>query len=494
MLLMLLFFFGKNIKAQDMLGVTLGNYSGVTSLMVNPAMIANTRYYLDINLVSADFFFKNNFAYIPGSDITIYKIIRDPNSIPTYEPRGLNFKYYDNKDLKFTTISSKIMGPSAMFQYGKHAFALSTSFQVFSNANRIPYEMPLLGYYEMDYPELYGVNFKDYDISQTAAAWMDLGLSYAYTLYEYMDQKITIGLTLKYIWSYSGFYVEANNIDYMVVNDSTMNIHNMNASVAFALPLDYNEPDQMMNDPFFKGHGFGADLGVVYVKKKSVDIERWNDLCEQQFDNYVFRIGASILDFGSITYKNNAQLHSYDDVSVYWQNFDTINYSNLNQLMSDLSMVFYNGDPNASYRADHFTLGLPTAVSVQADVNVYKDFYASGYWIHPLQFNLHAMRRAALVAVVPRYETKNLEFSLPVSLFEYKYPRVGLSARFWFVTIGTDRLGTWLGLANLDGMDFYASIKFGFGKGQCHSKFKGACNDEKYTRKSKKLRNKNNLF
>lgn len=489
-----LLIFNKSIQAQDMLGMTLGNYSGVTSLMVNPAMIGNTRYYIDINIASADLFFRNNFAYIPGSDISIYKIIRDPNSVPTYPPKDLNFTYYDNKDLKYTTFSAKVMGPSALLQYGKHTFAISTSAQVLSTAHRIPYEMPLLGYYEMDYPELYGINFKDYDISEASAAWMDLGLSYAYTVYEYLDQKITVGLTLKYIWSYSGFFVDAKNIDYMVINDSTMNIHNMNGSAGFALPIDYNDQNQMVNDPTFKGHGFGADLGIVYVKKKDIDIKRWDNLCEQQFSNYIFRLGVSVLDLGNISYKSNAQLHSYDDVSVYWENFDTINYTNLNQLMGDLSRVFYNGDPNASYRADKFTIGLPTALSVQADVNIYKDFYASGYWIHPLRFNLQSLRRPAQLAIVPRYETKNLEFSLPVSLFEYKYLRMGLSARFWIFTIGTERLGTWLGFANLDGLDVYASVKFGFGKGQCHSKFKGACYDENYKRKNKKLRNKNNLF
>ncbi len=62
-------------SSQEMLGVTLGNYSGVSSIMVNPAMIANTKYYLDINLVSADVFFRNNFAYIPASDASIYSLI-----------------------------------------------------------------------------------------------------------------------------------------------------------------------------------------------------------------------------------------------------------------------------------------------------------------------------------------------------------------------------------------------------------------------------------
>jgi hypothetical protein len=159
-----------------------------------------------------------------------------------------------------------------------------------------------------------------------------------------------------------------------------------------------------------------------------------------------------------------------------------------------MSTLFY-GDPSASYAGSMINIGLPTAVSVQADYNIYKNFYAAGYWIHPIRFNMHALRRPAQVAVVPRYESQYFEVNLPISVYEYKYPRIGLSARFWFFTIGTERIGTWLGLSNLDGLDIYASIKFGFGKGNCRNRFKSACIDEPGRRKkNKKNYNKNIVF
>ncbi|RLD33020.1 MAG: hypothetical protein DRI72_05890 [Bacteroidetes bacterium] len=486
--------FSKTGHTQEMLGVTLGNYSGVASLMVNPAMLANTRYYLDINLASADFFFRNNFAYIPASDASIYSIIRNTDNLPTYGPDDLNFTYYDNKRLKFNTLSTKVLGPSVMLQYGKHAFALSTGAQLFTSANRIPYEMPLFGYFGMDEPSLHNINYIDYNIDANVAAWMNVGGSYAYTVYEYLDQKITFGGTVRYIWSYAGAYMESSNVNYIVLNDSTINIKNLNGVGGFALPIDYSTSDQMVNDPFFKGHGFGVDLGVVYVKKKNIDLDRWDELCEQEFDDYIFRIGVSVLDLGTMTYKSNAELHSFDDVSVYWESYDTTGYTSINQLMGDLSGLFYNGDRNASYRGNKIKIGLPAAVSVQVDYNIYKNFYASAFWIHPIRFNMHTMRRPAQVALVPRYESKYFEFSLPISVYEYRFARVGLSARFWFLTIGTERLGTWLGLANLDGLDIYASIKFGFGKGFCRSKFKGACNEDSYKKKKRSKINKNLVF
>ncbi|MEE4260623.1 MAG: DUF5723 family protein [Bacteroidales bacterium] len=479
--------------SQEMLGVTLGNYSGVSSILVNPAMIANTRYYLDINLASADVFVRNNFAYIPSSDASIYSLIRDRDNLPTYGPNNdVNFEHYDNKDLKFATISTKVMGPSAMLQLGKHAFALSSSAHVFTSANRIPYEMPLFGYYGMDTAFLHNINYKDYDIDANTAAWMDVGLSYAYTAYEYLDQKITVGATLKYIWAYAGVYAESSNADYIVLNDSTMNIKNLNATTGYAVPVDYSGGDQLFNNPFFKGHGFGMDLGVVYVKKKKIDTERWNSLCEQEFDDYVFRLGVSVLDIGNISFKDNAELRSYEDAQKYWVDYDTMGFTSINDLFVGLDDVF----DQSSLQANKFKIGLPTAVSVQADYNIHKNFYAAGYWIHPLRLNSHTMRRPAQIAIVPRYETKYFEVSLPISVYEYRYPRVGLSARFWFFTIGTERLGTWLGISDLNGLDIYASIKFGFGKGNCRIRFKSACIDDNSgrKRKSKSNYNKNIIF
>ncbi len=143
---------------------------------------------------------------------------------------------------------------------------------------------------------------------------------------------------------------------------ATINIKNLNGSAGYALPVDYADSDQTVNDPLFKGRGFGVDLGVVYVKKKRIDSERWDRLCGQEFDDYVYRIGVSILDVGNLTYKNNAELHEYDNVSAYWQNYDTTSFTSIDQITSDLSYLFY-GDADASFAGNKIKIGLPTAVS-----------------------------------------------------------------------------------------------------------------------------------
>jgi hypothetical protein len=75
--------------------------------------------------------------------------------------------------------------------------------------------------------------------------------------------------------------------------------------------------------------------------------------------------------------------------------------------------------------------------------------------------------RPAQLSVTPRYETQYFEVNLPVSLYDFRYPRMGVAARIWFLTLGTDNLLGFLNLTDFTGFDLYVSVKFNFLKGKC---------------------------
>jgi len=474
-----LFCFQPHLFAQEMLGLSQGNYSGVNSILSNPAMLTNTRNYFDINFIGLDFFTRNNIVYIPGNDYNIWKAIHQ-DELPTYGDENQNMLYYKNQQNKSTTTNLKVLGPSAMMQFGDHAIAISTTARVYVSGNNISWEMPVLGIEGLDFEPLLNVNYDDYDIDFTTAEWFETGLSYAYNIHKRMDNKITVGITVKKLWGVSGAYSVVNNANYIVLNDSTINILNLNGEAGFSTPVDYNTSAIPDDGPTIKGSGLGIDIGAVFIKQKYVGTKKLKRLCGQRYEDYIYRVGVSILDIGRLKYKHNAQRHSYDDVSVFWQNFDTINYNSINQSVAELSEVFY-GDPTASYRGDVIKIGLPTAISIQGDYHFKKNFYLGAFWIHPIRFNKRTMRRPAQLAIIPRYESKFIDVNIPISLYDYHYPRIGLSARFYFLTIGTERLGTWVGLADFNGLDFYFSLKFSIGKGSCKKKIgDGACSNAEF--------------
>ncbi len=470
-----------NTKSQELLGVTLGNYKGIAGNMVNPAGMTTNKVYLDINLATADFFFRNNFGYIPKEDFLIWDLFKSGYQFPKYGDDQKNILYHENTKLKNATLNARVLGPSAMLQVGDHAFGLTTGVRYLLTGNRLPWDIAELSYNGLKYDKLHNIEFDDYDFDLGTSAWMEIGLSYAYNVWKSYDQQLTIGVSIKKLWGYAGGYAKISNANYVVPDDSTVNIINLDGEVGFSFPINYDNTEALSSGPTFSGSGIGIDVGAVFVKKKEVDINKWRGgrLCSQKYTDYIYRFGISILDIGRVKYKNNAQLHSYDDVSQYWASIDTIKFNNINALMQGISSTLY-GDPNASLKSNTIKVGLPTAISIQADFKMQKNIYLGGFWIHPIRFNRSALRRPAQVAVVPRFETKYFEMSIPISLYEYIYPRVGLAARFYFITIGTERLGTYIGMADMNGLDIYASIKIGINKGSCKKKFGGACDNNDF--------------
>ncbi len=309
----------------------------------------------------------------------------------------------------------------------------------------------------------------------------EVGVSYAYSFRKISMEDWSAGITIKRMFSIGGGYMRASDADYIVLNDTSIDIKHLNAEVGFSLPLDYNNNNFPDSGPLIKGGGFGFDLGLTFQNKVlSYQKKRVTKLCRQRYIDYIYKIGVSVIDIGYVNFKKNAELHSFDNVSKYWINFDTLTYRNMNALMQTLSNVFY-GDPNASYVDNKIKVFLPTAFSFQADYKVYRHWYAGAVFIQPLQMGKSYVRRPSQIVLVPRYESPELEFSLPFSLYNYRYPRLGFSVRYHFLTLGTDELLSLLGITNFTGFDFYISFKINFSKGNC-GRFKRnvPCENEEY--------------
>ena len=168
---------GSYLCGQEMLGLTMGNYNGLTGSLLNPSIMTNTRNYLEVNVFSSGFFVRNTVAYIPGSDFSIWELLGSDIKLPVYGERNDNYLLYQNKELKLATTNFRILGPSAMFQYGDHAFGLTTSMRYMISANRIPYEIPFHAYEQLKYEPLQNISFDDYNADMSTQAWMEIGLS-----------------------------------------------------------------------------------------------------------------------------------------------------------------------------------------------------------------------------------------------------------------------------------------------------------------------------
>lgn len=456
------------IIAQEMWGITMSNYAGSTGALINPSSILASKVYMDVNVAAADVFFENNYAYIYKEDYSLFNYLTKSPEFPKYGPDEMPFVHYTGEKNKYIYSSELLKGPSFMLAYGRHAFAFHTGARVLASANAIPYDIANFCYYGMDYKEQHNINYTSNNFGAASLLMGEVGLTYAYAFRRVSMEDWSAGITIKRLFSGGGGYVRANDLDYIVLNDSTINIKNMNAELGFSIPLDYENNDFPDSGPLIKGGGFGIDLGFTFQNKTlSYQRKKVGQLCRQRYADYIYKIGVSVIDIGSVNFSSDAQLHYFNDVSEYWINIDTLNYYNLNELTRKLSNVFY-GDPDSSLVDTKIKVFLPTALSIQGDVKVYKKWYAGAVFIQPMRLGEAFIRRPAQIALVPRYESANFEFSLPLSLYDYKYPRLGVSVRYYFLTIGTEELIGLLGLKDFTGLDFYVAVKINFLRGRCN--------------------------
>jgi len=484
----LCFTFHLPAHGQEMLGTTLGNFSGVNGTQLNPSSMLSSKLYVDIHLLSADVFLQSNFLYIDKKDYRISNFFKAGYELPVHpEQYGTelrNFYIFPNNYRRDAYIQLRINGPGAMLVYGKHAFALSTGIRSVVSAKGMPIEIANFSYLGLNYLPQQNINYKDNRSFRVGEmTWAEIGLSYAYQVYARGFDKITAGITLKRLFGYSALYLKVKSVDYIVPSDTSISVHNMNAQMGYSLPFDY-DGGSGWNNSFNKGGGFGGDIGITYTRlTRLYSPDYFTSLCSQQNDDYLYRLGIALIDVGAIRFHTGAETYSIDNRSSYWDDVDRFHFRNFHQLMDTISYRFY-GNSTESYRGNNFLMWLPAALSVQFDYHYFRNWYVNALLIYGFDLGPASVSRPAEIAVTPRYETHGFEAELPLSLYDWQQPRIGLALRFYYVTIGTEKLGQFFNISNLSGMDFYFSIHYGFEKGSCRNTRQKGCADIDYRIKS----------
>ena len=474
---------------QEMLGTVLGNYAGVSSIQVNPSALHNSKTYFDFELIGTDLFLQNNYLYESRKDYRFGHFFQSGYQWPSHhEEYGTEDRLFYSSSIKQDKsmfLNLRINGPSLMLIWRKHAFALTTAFRTVVSGNKVPYEIANFLYLGLNYRPQQNINYKDnYPFRAAAMTWAEIGLTYAYEIYAMGFNEISAGISVRRLFGYAGMYEVTRNIDYVIPNDSTISVKNLNAEFGISLPVSYTTNKYNSNN-LVMGRGFGFDLGVTYYRLTRVHEEGYsNRLCSRPYEDYLYRIGISLVDVGAIKFKTNALKYAFNSKGSYWDNVNKIKFTSIQQLIDTISYKFY-GDPVSAYQDNKFYIWLPSALSIQFDYHYNKDWYINGLVIYGFNFSGNSLSRPSEISITPRFERRWFEANIPVSLYDWYLPRIGLSLRFYYLTIGTDKLGWFFNVNNLTGMDFYFTIKVFLSKGSCKTIKTKGCKEKNFQVKSK---------
>jgi len=463
-------------SAQDMLGIASSNYSGVNRSFLNPGSMIHSRYHFDLLLVGGDMFAQNNYLYVPRRDYNVAKLRY--LDFPTYPETGQKFLDDYNKELKYGFSNLRLTGPSVMLiNDNKQAFAVQHSLRSITTVNHLPYDIAKFMLEGLSFEPQQNIRYthdKPYTIG--SLGWYEVGLTYNRMVYKQGDVNFSVGATLKRLGAYHGLYVHSTHTDYMTPDSDTLIIYRLNAVGGMAGPVNYQDNNFTgLNNPV-KGSGFAIDLGVSYVRTiEPQSTRRLNKNCAYPYEPYLFRIGFSIMDVGSVNLNRNVRRLEFNEIDTVWAGVNSLEFNFIDQLLADLSTEI-GGSPTALIRGSDFRVGLPTYASLQFDYNLQNDLFINLVVVHDVPMLNNRLPRPSYVSVAPRYSTDVLEVTLPFSLYRYKEPRLGAALRFYNFSIGTEKLGGLFGFSDFDGIDLYFSVQIALMKGQCGNRFGGLRN------------------
>lgn len=455
-----------SLQAQPFLGIRNSNYAGIQGAFLNPSSIVDSKLKWDVNLLSVGALYDNTFLVIPKDSLSLFafkKIIKDvidQNQFATY------YSTQNPDELFQFTFSTEVIGPSVMFNIAhKHEIGITTAARSYTNIEDITGNFAQNAFDFLLNDHLWKTTFHDNSAKLNTLSWFEYGLNYATILSSGKKYEIKGGISLKYLQGVAGAYFNNTNITYNIV-DTTQLIFT-NSSIDYGR-TDYTSFKNIDGyGDLIHGNGFGGNIGFTYVRLRDsseytyeMDCKRWQD---PNKSNYIYRIGLSLIDAGTIKFNKNSAKYHLETDSANYINWKYSHFTNNIQLDKSLSAVFYQGDSSQSFVSDQFNMALPAAISLQADWNFYKNFFLNATIIKGFGHgNKPGVTSPDVYSITPRWENKWFEVSVPLSAIYYKHwqARAGLAVRAGYFFIGGDALGSLLTLNDLEGGDFYAGVHF----------------------------------
>jgi hypothetical protein len=467
------------IYGQEALGNWGSNYGGVASSFQNPALIANSRLYKDINLVGGGFSFYHNVEYLEDTMSNGKNFFHDVLGLPHSDARR-NYYKANRPSLDKGYLMSRELGPSYMLDRGTDAFSITLSTRQFASFNQIPDVISRL--IKNGYADIATVAQRSYAFEQPMRAagmsWAEIAGTYARRLPSSSNDLMTLGVTLKFLMGQGGAYAYVNNFNVQFQNNLNVQINQSNLQSGISLPYNYAATSTNVgwNGKVSSGIGFGTDLGFTLIHRRfNKNTVNSNRYCDQEFEDYDYRLSVALLDIGAVKFNSNTRSLSTSNSTPVYYNLSNFSFHSTQNAIDQVLSLYNIKGADSLNTFKHFSVILPTAISLQYDVRIMEKVYSTLATVIAVPLGKNSIIRPSQIALIPRYESDHFEISLPLSLYEFVKPRLGLALRIYCLTIGTDRLISMGGASDYFGYDAYASIRINFMKFFKASFIKGEC-------------------
>ena len=406
--------------AQSYTGYLSDNYSGLNSISINPANIADSRFESELNLMINGSVILNNDGIGFNLDDEIEK-----KSLSRHNNAGANLDF---------------LGPSYMFNIDKKsAIALSTRVRSLLNVNELD------GVFIDDYFSDKSAILNKSNFKITSHAWAEFGITYARVITNKEDYFLKAGVTFKFLKGFGAGHLMGNDLNINYDNAGTILPEGQTTgSITSSGELIYGRYGDNRNGETISliesltNTGFGMDLGVIYewrpdYKKFDYKNIKGKSYTRRDKNKYKLKLGLSLTDIGRINYKGGIQ--EYYRVQGTNISEDVIN--DAGDFEDVLNTVYLLNDTKTGYKAI-----LPAAIHINADWNFNDSFYIN------LNTDLSLISKnkiksnyiSNIISLTPRFENKSFSFYLPMSFLKYSGFQIGAGLRYGVLYVGSGNI------------------------------------------------------
>jgi len=466
--------------SQHWLGISSSNFAGTNGIYLNPSSIVDSRFKVYLNVGGNDFFLMNDYLRY-NAPYSTFSILTNTVSSKYRNERGLIiwkedfYKENLNGKPKNINVGGDIRGPSILYssKNRKFAYGISTRGRYQLDLTNVTEQTARIIRFGTDPVEFQNELYLDQKANLSTNGFLEIAGTFGAVLRDDEEDFWKAGINVKRLIGMFNTHANLQSADYSV------------------LPLIIPPEREIIFAPYLKsvygftseeatkfrltpswlfgnapaGSGWGIDLGISYEYRPEIRKyklasakagERYND---PKKNKYKFRISAALNDIGSIRYKNPALVSQYD-IERSNVTFSYVQFDGKGNPTGATGAVNKTLNLRANENFSPYTVILPTTVNISLDY-LYKDnFYVNAIWIQGLTKSGYLnISPQSVLAVIPRYERKWLEVSMPISVIDnYSTVAVGLGLRAGPVILGTDHLGGLFNIGHARGLDLYFGL------------------------------------
>jgi hypothetical protein len=422
-------------------GITTSKRVGVLNIGLNPSELANINNRFEIQLFSTSINASNN--KIGFNDII------NGNNLENILFKGSDPVSFD--------VDSEIVGPGFAFKILNWGFAITSKGYVKGNITDVD---PNLGS-ALTNGILSSVNNGTALISSNsnqrmnATTWGEIGFSAAHKIFENKINKLNAGITFKLLFpgSYANLGLDnfqgriTNNLGNLVLTNATANL---NIAYSGNLGNDFTNSSDYTSSIFGNLQGVATDIGIDYQLLGTNN-------------NYKLKIGASIKNIGSMTFKSASNYTTNYTLSIQGnQSLNLDQFQNSNGITEIETILLNSGYLTKKSQSRDFNVKLPTTFNLYTDIKIASKFNITLFTQQKINSNGNndQIMSQNIISITPRVSLGIFEAYLPLAKNEISGTTGGIGFRLGGFFLGSNSILTAI-TSDTKQADFYTGFRFG---------------------------------